>query len=217
MKRCLTCKIDFQPPYRAHRQKFCTVACRRRMRTQKARAKPRSEWFTSDEQACPVCRGSLPANRQKSQRFCSQRCYAREHSRANAKKLALTPRGIVKLRLSARLRKIMYTQGSKKKCSVSTLLGCTTQELAYKMEQQFTGEMSWSNYGIWGWHIDHYIPCQKFDLTRLDHQRVCFHWRNLRPLWHTDNWRRKHYMSEDEKKNVDPELLSMLIDVGISL
>ena len=38
-----------------------------------------------------------------------------------------------------------------------------------------------------GWHIDHIIPCAFFDLTKASHQRVCFNWQNLQPLWAKDN------------------------------
>lgn len=31
-------------------------------------------------------------------------------------------------------------------------------------------------------HIDHQIPCANFDLSRQDHQLVCFHYTNLRLL-----------------------------------
>jgi hypothetical protein len=50
--------------------------------------------------------------------------------------------------------------------------------------------MSWDNYGIAGWHIDHIKPCCTFDLTDLEQQKQCFHYTNLRPLWAKDNLRR---------------------------
>ena len=47
--------------------------------------------------------------------------------------------------------------------------------------------MSWDNYGIHGWHIDHIRPCASFDLTDPEQQRQCFHYPNLQPLWAFDN------------------------------
>ena len=47
--------------------------------------------------------------------------------------------------------------------------------------------MSWSNYGIHGWHIDHVIPCSKFNLKNLDEQNKCFNYQNLQPLWAEEN------------------------------
>ena len=45
------------------------------------------------------------------------------------------------------------------------------------------------NYGKW--HIDHIIECHRFDLTKPEEQRKCFHYSNQRPLWAIDNLSRK--------------------------
>ena len=45
--------------------------------------------------------------------------------------------------------------------------------------------MSWENHGTW--HIDHRVPCAKFDLTKKEEQEKCFHYTNLQPLWAKDN------------------------------
>jgi len=47
--------------------------------------------------------------------------------------------------------------------------------------------MSWLNYGIGGWEIDHIKPCCHFDLSKPEEQEKCFHYSNLRPLWATEN------------------------------
>lgn len=35
--------------------------------------------------------------------------------------------------------------------------------------------------------IDHYIPCQVFDMTNPEHQKICFHYTNLQLLRNTEN------------------------------
>jgi hypothetical protein len=35
--------------------------------------------------------------------------------------------------------------------------------------------------------IDHYIPCEVFDMTNTEHQRVCFHYTNLQLLRNSEN------------------------------
>jgi hypothetical protein len=50
--------------------------------------------------------------------------------------------------------------------------------------------MSWENYGLYGWHIDHILPCSSFDLLKPEEQRKCFHWSNMQPLWARDNLRK---------------------------
>ncbi|NBT08982.1 MAG: hypothetical protein EBS98_09300, partial [Chitinophagia bacterium] len=45
-----------------------------------------------------------------------------------------------------------------------------------------------SNYGKFGWHLDHIQPCASFDLTDPSQQKKCFHYSNIQPLWAKDNW-----------------------------
>lgn len=47
--------------------------------------------------------------------------------------------------------------------------------------------MTWENWSLNGWHIDHIRPVSSFDLS--DHAQVkeCFHYSNLQPLWAIDN------------------------------
>lgn len=76
------------------------------------------------------------------------------------------------------------TKGYKSNRSIK-LLGCSIDELKVHLEQQFEPGMSWDNYGEW--HIDHIIPCARFDLRNPIHQKICFNYRNLQPLWAKDN------------------------------
>lgn len=74
------------------------------------------------------------------------------------------------------------------------------KELKKHLESQFTEGMSWENYGINGWHIDHIIPVKyvKKDGTYYwdqealtDPSTETFHkvWGldNLQPLWESEN------------------------------
>jgi hypothetical protein len=67
------------------------------------------------------------------------------------------------------------------------LLGCSVEELKKYLEIKFKEGMSWNNYGLRGWHIDHIIPCSKFDLIKEEEQKKCFHFSNLQPLWWNEN------------------------------
>ena len=71
------------------------------------------------------------------------------------------------------------------------LIGCEIDYLIYYIQCKFTDDMSWDNYGLYGWHIDHKIPCAKFDLSKESEQRVCFHYTNLQSLWVIDNWKKQ--------------------------
>ncbi len=92
-----------------------------------------------------------------------------------------------RLRSSLRSR-VRLAIGAGKKCAKTMeLVGCSLEDLRKHIEKQFIDGMSWDNYGLYGWHIDHRVPCSNFDLTDPVQQKQCFHYTNLQPLWAKDN------------------------------
>jgi hypothetical protein len=89
--------------------------------------------------------------------------------------------------------------GTTKSASTIKLLGCTPDQFRKHLESKFTEGMAWNQRGLWV--IDHVLPCAAFDLTKKKHQRYCFHWSNLQPLWSLDNLKKsdKHDPEELEK------------------
>ena len=75
--------------------------------------------------------------------------------------------------------------GAQKVSNSSKLLGCTGKEARQYIESQFTKGMTWGNYGLDGWSIDHIRPCSSFNIFDPAQQEACFHYTNLRPLWTT--------------------------------
>lgn len=52
-----------------------------------------------------------------------------------------------------------------------------------------TGEtMTWENWNVNGWHIDHIIPLVTFDLTDRKQFLEACHYTNLQPMWSEENW-----------------------------
>lgn len=80
------------------------------------------------------------------------------------------------------------------------LLGYTSEELRAHLEGQFRDGMSWENYGIRGWHIDHIRPLASFCYETPDDPEFKKAWAlsNLQPLWAVDNWRKHAKWSPDE-------------------
>jgi len=93
----------------------------------------------------------------------------------------------IQYRLTQNLRcRIWHAlNGRTKSAKTLDLLGCSIDFLKTHLSKQFTEGMTLENYGTW--HIDHIIPCAKFELTIPEQQRLCFNYRNLQPLWAKDN------------------------------
>jgi hypothetical protein len=66
-------------------------------------------------------------------------------------------------------------------------LGCSIPELKTYLESKFQEGMSWENWGIYGWHIDHIIPLDAFNLTNREEFLKACHYTNLQPLWAEEN------------------------------
>jgi len=70
-------------------------------------------------------------------------------------------------------------------------LGTTMEQYYQYLEQQFTPEMNWDNYGSY-WEIDHILPIDSFDLTNEEQLYQCFNYINTRPL---------HWLENKQKSN----------------
>ena len=98
----------------------------------------------------------------------------------------------INYKLSVRIRKRMYGAiiGNQKAGSAVSDLGCSVEFLKQYLESKFQPGMSWENYGLYGWHIDHIIPLASFDLTDREQFLKACHYTNLQPLWAVDNLRK---------------------------
>jgi hypothetical protein len=108
----------------------------------------------------------------------------------------------IKIKSYLRNRVVAVLQGKQKSGHIFELLGCDFTFLKTHLEAQFTEGMTWKNYGINGWEIDHIKPCCHFDLSKSEEQKNCFHYSNLRPLWYNEN-RSKAVKDKYTKENHD--------------
>lgn len=89
------------------------------------------------------------------------------------------------------------------------LLGISTQEFKEYIETQFQEGMSWENWSVYGWHLDHIRPISSFNLHNQEERKLCFHYSNLRPLWARDNLSKGSKVVHTNKMTVG-ELISKL-------
>lgn len=99
---------------------------------------------------------------------------------------------VIRRRLRGRIRdavKRTLGNGYKYKSSI-VLLGCDMIFFKSYIESKFEYGMNWER--MTHIHIDHIKPCSQFDLTKLEEQKICFHYTNLQPLWGVDNLIKGH-------------------------
>ena len=174
---------------------------------------------------CSTCHACKPVNLFRKKRNQCKTCHAaynREYRQENKEKIAANnrkyrqenkeelsaktkkryhsdPEYNLICRLRCRMGKAVKRAGLDKKCdSSSELLGISYQGLKKWLEPQFTEGMTWENRS--DWHVDHIVPCDAFDMTVEENQRICFWYKNLQPMWANDNIQKSNTYTEEEKQ-----------------
>lgn len=101
-----------------------------------------------------------------------------------------------KLRKILRSRLFNALKNNAKRGSAVRDLGCSIPELKIYLESKFQEGMTWDNYGFYGWHIDHIIPLDSFDLSiREEFLKAC-HYTNLQPMWGEENMKKHNRLDK---------------------
>jgi len=109
--------------------------------------------------------------------------YARQYK----KKLRLTdPSFKIRENISRRIRTSLQNINMTKHMSSIDYTGCSIHFLKMYLESKFNYGMTWKNYGVL-WEIDHIIPCSSWNLLNAFDSYCCWNYRNLQPLWATEN------------------------------
>jgi hypothetical protein len=105
----------------------------------------------------------------------------------------------IQYNISRRIRELLNNDNaSLKTLSSSKYIGCSTLQLQCHLEKKFQDGMTWNNYGRM-WHIDHIIPCSSFNLKRDIEKMACFYYKNLQPMWATENIKKSNNYCETDK------------------
>ncbi|MEK6879734.1 MAG: hypothetical protein AABY22_09015 [Nanoarchaeota archaeon] len=99
--------------------------------------------------------------------------------------------------LRKRVKQALKNDKMKRIKGIVNLIGCEPKFLKTYIESKWQPGMSWENYGRAKigekrWHMDHIMPCSKFNLTNPEQQKKCFHYTNLQPLWWQDNLKKSN-------------------------
>lgn len=95
----------------------------------------------------------------------------------------------INYKLKKLLRNRLYDalKGNYKVGSAVRDLGCTIEQLKLHLEYKFQSGMTWNNWTINGWHIDHIIPLSSFNLSNKEELLIACNYTNLQPMWAKDN------------------------------
>lgn len=107
--------------------------------------------------------------------------------RKHLEKRKRTENPLYKLKHNLRIRTKDYFKLNNitKRNKTFDYVGCSPKFLKEYLEKQFIENMSWDNYGLHGWHIDHIIPLSSAN-SEDDVYKLC-HYTNLQPLWAIEN------------------------------
>ena len=103
-----------------------------------------------------------------------------------------------KLRKNLRNRLNMAIKNNQKVGSAVSDLGCSIEELKKHLESQFELEMTWDNWSINGWHIDHIRPLCSFDLSDEESFLLAANYKNLRPIWAKEHYKKSSFERKDK-------------------
>jgi len=101
---------------------------------------------------------------------------------------------VLKVANNIRVRLRRAIKNNQKVGSAVKDLGCTVEDLKKYLEAKFLPNMSWANYGLLGWHIDHIKPLSSFNLMDREEFLKACHYSNLQPLWASDNYEKSNKM-----------------------
>ena len=85
--------------------------------------------------------------------------------------------------LRHRTKSALKAKGIRKTNTTRELLGAPLEVVKSHLSALFSKGMCWDNHGLW--HIDHIIPLSS--ATTVEDVMRLFHYKNLQPLWATDN------------------------------
>ncbi len=91
----------------------------------------------------------------------------------------------LKSNLRSRLSSVIKNRCNVKGSLVFEYLGCSSEEFRFYLESKFKDGMTWENYGLNGWEIDHIVPISSA-LSQDDFKKLS-HYTNLQPLWLKEN------------------------------
>ena len=78
------------------------------------------------------------------------------------------------------------------------MIGCDKFKLRKHLENKFTENMSFDNYGKW--EVDHIKPTSLCDPNNIEEIKNIFDYKNLQPLWKKENQQKSNKYEENVRE-----------------
>jgi hypothetical protein len=85
----------------------------------------------------------------------------------------------------SRIRKSITKYNLNIKFSYDEILGCNRDEFKEYIINNLLEKMTLKNFGEW--EMDHTIPISSFKFKTLDEIKICFNYKNIKPMFKSDN------------------------------
>jgi hypothetical protein len=145
-------------------------------------------------------------NKQCREWYQNHKDYYKQDEIKNKQKAYITKRynedTIFRIRCTLRARLRAAIKNDHKAGFAIDELGCSIEDFRVYLESKFQPTMSWENYGLYGWHIDHIKPLSKFNLTDPEQLKQACHYSNLQPLWSEENMQKSANNNEDYSNKI---------------
>lgn len=207
MINCISCKKDLEKEYyydsNLKNKYYVCKLCFSEKRKQKYKPKPRTNYKIRDikNKHCNNCKmikcvSEFYKDSSKRGLGYSSRCkecitthrkkpqIKEKRNKQRRKFLKENPNLRIKNNLCVRINGLL--KGSWESKTLYRYLGISYPKFIKWIEFQFDSKMSFENYGTY-WHIDHTIPCDNYDFSDKENFKICFNWKNLRPLEKIEN------------------------------
>jgi len=230
LKYCIICDIEKEqnkfPKRKGKKCKECINAYLRKYRTDLKNnlIQKKNTYETKDNitKTCTKCNKTLSINdffldkKNKDGHLCRCKICVREYAKNIDKKRRQKNKTKVEFvllqRLRSRLRYALKAKNNLKSKHTIELLGCDIDTFKNHLQSLFDDDMSFE---LMNFEIDHYVPCAFFDLSIFENQQICFHYKNLQPLYKKDNCSKRDKLPEDyiEKINEIKSILGLPSDL----
>jgi len=179
MKNCSKCGIlqeDCEYVYGKSKKNFCKSCNRQACKNYKANNKDKIKEYNKKYRVDK--KEEIKISRSKYDKENREKIQKRQNIQHKERR-KIDPFFRLRSNLGKRIYKLINIRKDRK--SYKEFIGCSIQEVRDWIEYNFYGDMSWDNYGS-VWHIDHVIPCTKFNIENDTEIKVCCNWSNLQPL-----------------------------------